>query len=113
MAAYFELSKLILNALDVYDRYRSQEATAKLLSLDISGFTIEFKGAFRQNCDVRAYFEDFIYELKRFNKCVNAEVHKYEPVGAQSFKVRYTINNRHSEDDSTKNLFAEFLNERG
>ncbi|KPV62341.1 MAG: hypothetical protein AOA66_1373 [Candidatus Bathyarchaeota archaeon BA2] len=39
-----ELSKLILRTVEVYNQYRSPEATAKLLKLEEEGFTIEFEG---------------------------------------------------------------------
>ena len=57
MAADFELSELILSAVDVYNRYRSPEAKAKLLNLDNQSFTIEFEGIFCQSCGVQEYFE--------------------------------------------------------
>lgn len=57
MGADFELSELILSAVDVYNRYRSPEAKAKLLNLDNQGFTIEFGGTFCQSCGVPEYFE--------------------------------------------------------
>lgn len=48
-----ELSKLTLRTVEVYNRYRSPEATAKLLKLEKDGFAIEFEGSFCQSCGVQ------------------------------------------------------------
>ena len=53
------LNDILLRTIEVYNRYRSPEATAKLVGIKKDGFIIEFKGAFCQSCGVNDYFEDF------------------------------------------------------
>ena len=52
------LNELVLKAIEVYNRYRSPEATAKLVRIEKDNFVIEFEGAFCLGCGVRDYFED-------------------------------------------------------
>jgi hypothetical protein len=111
LATGFELNKLISDSLEIYNKYRSPEAKAKLLSLDNRGFTIEFEGVFCQSCGVKNYFEDYIHELKKLDKKVDVEIQGYEKIGTQSYKVRYIIKKPSSNDNSK--LFNDFLRERG
>jgi len=109
-----ELVKLVLRALEVYNRYRSPEATAKLLKFEEDGFTIEFGGSFCQSCGVQDYFEDFVYELKGLNNNVEAEIQEIEQTSPQSFKVRYVVKGDFSSGKpDEERLFQEFLREKG
>lgn len=109
-----ELSKLILRTVEVYNRYRSPEATAKLLKLEEDGFTIEFEGSFCQSCGVQDYFEDFIYELESLSSAVEVEIGEIEQTSPQSFKVQYIVKGGFSGGKlGEEALFKEFLQERG
>jgi len=109
-----ELNKLILRTIEVYNRYRSPEVTAKLLELEKNGFTIEFEGSFCQSCGVQDYFEDFIYELKSLSSDMEAEIGKIEQTSPQSFKVQYMVKGDFSSGKpDEEELFQEFLRERG
>jgi len=109
-----ELGKLILRTVEVYNRYRSPEATAKLLKLEENGFAIEFEGSFCQSCGVQDYFEDFVYELKSLNNNVEAEIREIEETSPRSFKVRYTVKGGFSSGKPLEErLFQEFLQEKG
>ena len=106
------LNDLVLRAIEVYNRYRSPEATAKLVGMEKDGFIIEFEGPFCQSCGVNDYFEDFIYELEDINKSFRVEVKETEPAGPQSFRVRYGVKDEFSEVDE-ETLFQEFLRDKG
>ncbi len=103
------LNELVLRAIEVYNRYRSPEATAKLVGMEKDGFVIEFEGPFCLSCGVRDYFEDFIYELEDI-RAFKVEMKESEPTGPQSFRVRYVVNSDFSDEEA---LFREFLQERG
>ena len=100
------LKDLVLRAIEVYNKYRSPEATAKLVEVEKDGFIIDFKGSFCMSCGVRDYFEDFIYELETINKKFKLELAETKPTGPQSFRVRYRIKDSFSVEDD---LFREFL----
>lgn len=104
------LNELVLRAVEVYNRYRSPEATAKLVGMEKDGFVIEFEGSFCLSCGVRDYFEDFIYELEDLSRDFRVEIKESEPAGQQSFRVRYAVNSDFSHEEA---LFREFLQERG
>jgi len=109
-----ELSKLILRTVEVYNRYRSPEATAKLLKLEEDSVTIEFEGSFCQSCGVQDYFEDFVYALKGLNNNVEAEIQEIEQTSLQSFKVQYRVRDAFSSGKpDEERLFQEFLREKG
>lgn len=108
------LNDLVLRAIEVYNRYRSPEATAKLVGMEKDGFIIEFKGLFCQSCGVNDYFEDFIHELEDISGAFSVEVKAIELVGPQSFRVRYGVKDHFPVADVDEEpLFREFLQEKG
>jgi hypothetical protein len=108
------LNDVILRAIEVYNRYRSPEATAKLIGIKTDGFIIEFKGPFCQSCGVNHYFEDFIHELEDISGDVCVEVKATEPSGPQSFRVRYGFKDPFSVANVDEEaFFREFLQEKG
>lgn len=104
---------LVLIAIEIYNRYRSPEATAKLVGIEKDGFIIEFEGPFCLSCNVNDYFEDFIHELETITKSFRVEVKETEPSGPQSFRVRYGVKDKFSVEDNEDDLFREFLIYRG
>ena len=108
------LNDLVLRAIEVYNKYRSPEATAKLVGIKKDGFIIEFKGPFCQSCGVNDYFEDFIHELEIISGAFSVEVKATEPSGPQSFRVLYGFKDQFSVADVDEEaLFREFLQEKG
>ena len=103
------LKNLILRAIEVYNKYRSPEAKAKLVGVEKDGFTIEFEGHFCMSCGVKDYFEDFICELEDISRTFKVEVKETEPTGPQSFRVRYGVKDRFFVEDDEDDLFREFL----
>jgi len=109
-----ELVKLVLRAIEVYNRYRSPEATAKLLKFEEDGFTLEFEGSFCRSCGVQDYFEDFIYEFKGLSNNIEVEIREIEQTSPQSFSVQYMVKRGFSGGELDEEaLFQEFLRERG
>jgi hypothetical protein len=107
------LNDAVLRAIEVYNRYRSPEATAKLIVVEKDGFVIDFEGSFCTSCGVRDYFEDFIYEMQTINKQFKVELAETTPTSPQSFRVRYKIKDNNSVEVDEDSLFREFLLERG
>jgi hypothetical protein len=105
---------LVLITIEVYNRYRSPEATAKLVGMEKDGFIIEFEGSFCLSCNVNDCFEDFIHELETMTKSLRVEVKEIEPAGPQSFRVRYGVKGEFSVVDIDEEfLFREFLQDKG
>lgn len=53
------ISKVIKKAVEEFNKYRSPEATAKLISVKEKSFGIEFTGTFCKTCGFYDYFDDF------------------------------------------------------
>lgn len=66
------VKELIIKAIEEYNKYRSPEANAKLLSINDAVFEVEFTGTFCYTCGVYEYFEDLKYQLKEFG--VDSEI---------------------------------------
>ena len=108
------LAELVSRAITVYNKYRSPEATAKLVGTEKDGFIIEFEGPFCKSCGVTEYFEDFIYDLEDINGSLRAEIKAVEPVGPRTFRVQYVVMNDFVGGDIDEgSLFREFLQIRG
>ncbi len=108
------LNELVLRAIEVYNRYRSPEATAKLVGMEKDSFVIEFEGAFCLGCGVRDYFEDFICELEDLSRNFRVKIKETKQAGPQSFRVQYVVKGDFSGAElDEESLFREFLQERG
>ncbi|MFQ5759294.1 MAG: hypothetical protein ACE5IF_06415 [Candidatus Bathyarchaeia archaeon] len=77
-------------AIKTYNKYRSPEATAKLVEMKDGELIIDFEGSFCRTCGVSEYFEDFIYELKGLVD-VRMEILNFEYQGYEKFRVRYAV----------------------
>lgn len=109
-----ELGKLVLKTIEVYNRYRSPEAKARLLKLESDGFIIKFQGSFCQSCGVQDYIEDFIYEFESLTSNAEAQLGEIKQVSPLSFEVQITVKGSFSSDKTGEEaLFQEFLQERG
>jgi len=53
-------------AIDEFNRYRSPEATAVLISFTNDIFVVRFVGPFSSTCGFYDYFEDFKHFLREF-----------------------------------------------
>ncbi|WP_448577406.1 hypothetical protein [Thermosphaera sp.] len=90
------LNKTISSSIELYNRTRSPEATARLLELDEKRgfFKVEFTGSFCLTCGLRDWLEDLAYILR--SKGVDAVLEEYvekdefKIIG--SFKIKGLIN---------------------
>ena len=86
-----ELEDLVRQAIILYNRYRSPEAIAKLVSLSPENVTIAFSGSFCYSCGVLDYIEDFIHEFKILTDKVELKIGKTRQTSPRSFEVDYRI----------------------
>jgi len=82
--------KAVAKAIKTYNKYRSPEATAKLVEMKGGELIIDFEGSFCRTCGVSEYFEDFIYELKGLMD-VQMEILSFEYKGHEKFRVKYAV----------------------
>lgn len=58
--------KVLNRAVKEYNKYRSPEANARIVSTGKESFKIEFTGPYCRTCGFYDYFEDLVYVLKDF-----------------------------------------------
>jgi len=86
-----ELEELIRKAILLYNRYRSPEAVAKLVSVSTENITLSFSGSFCYSCGVIDYVEDFIHELKLLTDKVELKVGKTRQTSPRGFEADYRV----------------------
>jgi superoxide reductase len=70
------LEKIVGEAVKEYNRYRSPEATAKLVSMGEKSLKIEFTGPYCRTCGFYDYFEDFVYVLEELG--IKSQINEVE-----------------------------------
>lgn len=86
-----ELEELIRKAILLYNRYRSPEAVAKLVSVSTENVTLSFSGSFCYSCGIIDYVEDFIHELKLLTDKAELKVGKTRQTSPRSFEADYRV----------------------
>jgi hypothetical protein len=70
-----DIRSIVEKAIDLYNRLRSPEAVAKLMSIEDGIVKIMFKGSFSFTCGIRDWVEDMVYVFEDLG--VEAELLKY------------------------------------
>ena len=91
MVSQAELEELVRRAILLYNRYRSPEAVAKVVSVTPEIVTLSISGSFCYSCGVLDYVEDFVHELKMLTKEVELKVGRTRQTSPRSFEVDYLI----------------------
>jgi len=80
------ISEIAFSALEIYNKTRSPEATARIISIDESRgiVRVEFTGAFCLTCGIRDWVEDYAYLIKSLG--FDAELLEYIEPGDDEFK---------------------------
>jgi hypothetical protein len=91
MLSQIELEDLVRKAIVLYNRFRSPEATAKLISVTPENVTVAFSGSFCYSCGVLDYIEDFIHEFKILTDKAELKIGKTRQTSPRSFEVDYKI----------------------
>jgi hypothetical protein len=91
MLSQLELEDLVRKAIVLYNRFRSPEATAKLISVTPESVTVAFSGSFCYSCGVLDYIEDFIHEFKILTDKAELKIGKTRQTSPRSFEADYKI----------------------
>ena len=91
MLSRLELEEFIRKAILLYNRYRSPEAVAKMVSVSPENVTLSFSGSFCYSCGVIDYVEDFIHELKMLTDKVELKIGKTRQISPRSFEADYRV----------------------
>jgi len=80
----------VQRAIKDYNKFRRPEAKASLVKIGKNQLTIDLEGSFCRGCGVSDYFEDFIYELKRYAR-VKINISSFEQTEPEKFRVKYNV----------------------
>jgi len=86
-----DLEQLMRRTVALYNRYRSPEATAKLVLVTSDMVTVSFSGSFCYSCGVIDYLEDFVHELKLLTDKVELKIGKTRQITPRSFEADYRV----------------------
>ena len=89
-----ELEELIRKTIILYNRYRSLEAIAKIISVTIDRVTISFSGSFCYSCGVMDYLEDFVHEFKILTDKAELKIDRTRQTSPRSFEADYKVKPR-------------------
>ncbi len=76
-------------AIEIYNRYRSPEATARLLEVRGQELVVEFEGPFCDTCGVVDWLEDLVYEAE--NLGLRLRLVDFEKVGDYKIVAKFWI----------------------
>jgi len=89
-----ELEELVRKTVLLYNRYRSPEAVAKIVSVTTESVTIAFSGSFCYSCGVIDYLEDFVHEFKMLTDKAELKIGKTREINPRSFEADYRVKYR-------------------
>lgn len=94
MLSQTELEELVRKTVLLYNRYRSPEAVAKIVSVTTESVTIAFSGSFCYSCGVIDYLEDFVHEFKMLTDKAELKIGKTRQITPRSFEADYRVKYR-------------------
>ncbi len=94
MLTHAELDEVVRKTVQLYNRYRSPEATAKVVSVLPEIVTISFSGSFCYSCGVMEFLEDFVHEFKMLTDKAELKIDKTRQVNPRTFEADYRVKPR-------------------
>ena len=91
MVSLSELEATVRKAVTRYNRFRSPEAIARLVSVSPESVSITISGAFCASCGVLGYIEGFINEFNLFTDKVELKINKTREANPRRLEVDYKV----------------------
>ena len=85
------LEELARKAVLLYNRVRSPEVTAKLVSVSPAMLTVSFSGGFCYGCGILDIVEGFAHQFKALTDKAELKVEKTRQINPRTFQADYTI----------------------
>jgi len=79
----------INKAIENYNKYRSPESIAMLISKKDEKFIVRFTGPYCYTCGVHDYFEDLVVELEDLN--IKAKIKKVNKIDNFTHEVEFEL----------------------
>jgi hypothetical protein len=94
MLSQVELEEVVRKTVALYNRYRSPEAFAKVVSVTPENVTIAFSGSFCYSCGVMDFLEDFVHEFKMLTDKAELKIDRTRQVNPRTFEADYRVKQR-------------------
>ncbi len=91
LLSQLELEELVRRTVALYNRLRSPEAFAKIVSVSPEEVTISFSGSFCYSCGVLDYIEDFVHEFKILTGRAELKVERSRQTSPRCFEADYKV----------------------
>ena len=91
MLSQQELEDLVRKAVLLYNRVRSPEATAKLVSASPAMLTVSFSGGFCYDCGILDIVEGFAHQFKALTDKAELKAGETRQINPRTFQADYTI----------------------
>ena len=94
MLTQAELEEFIRSTVELYNRFRSPEATAKIVIVTPEMVTIAFSGSFCYSCGVMDFLEDFVHEFKMLTNKAELKIDRTRQINPRTFEADYKVKHR-------------------
>jgi hypothetical protein len=94
MLSQAELEEVVRKTVLLYNRYKSPEATAKVVSIAPEKVTIAFSGSFCYSCGVLDFLEDFVHDFRMLTDKAELKIDKTRQVNPRTFEADYRVKHR-------------------
>ncbi len=94
MLSQAELEEVVRKTVLLYNRYKSPEAIAKVVSVVPERVTIAFSGSFCYSCGVLDFLEDFVHEFKMLTDKAELKIDKTRQINPRTFEADYKVKYR-------------------
>jgi hypothetical protein len=89
-----ELEEIVRKTVILYNRYRSPEAVAKIVSVTPENVTLSFSGSFCYSCGVLDFLEDFVHEFRMLTDKAELKIGAARQVNPRTFEAEYRVKHR-------------------
>ncbi len=86
-----ELEQILVKTISFYNRLRSPEITAKLVSVTPVNVTVSFSGGFCYGCGIMDYVDEFAQQFKTLSGNAELKIGKNRQITSRTFEADYTV----------------------
>jgi hypothetical protein len=86
-----ELEEIIRKAIILYNRLRSPEVTARIVTVSASTVTLSFSGGFCYSCGILSYVESFAQQFKTLTDKVELKAGKTRQITPRAFEADFDV----------------------
>ncbi len=89
-----ELEEVVRKTVQLYNRVKSPEATAKIVSINLEKVRVVYSGSFCYSCGVYDFLEDFVHDFKALTDKAELKIDKTREINPRTFEADYKVRPR-------------------